>query len=164
METIIIGKEEIQNAKLKVYKKKIICYNEKREILIYEKENKIHIPTLYVMNLKNKQLQRKFKVQIQEDKLEDLVQIITCNFRFSNNNNKLVKNYLKYIKEYYTYLVDFHSIRDQLKSFAAQDGAFKPQILPIEDVMQLDNQFYTVTREQELAFQSFQHKRKRKSL
>lgn len=139
MEKIIIrGKQYEKDSELYSYKKRMIFYDDLGQILVYQKDYGLYLPSVHITEETpfEEKLKNIFKIEFDEQNIEQLIQIISYDSRFVTHNNKLVKKYLKYVRDYYACLTNLDNQKDIPPIYKSDGKILEPRIMKLEDVIQ----------------------------
>ncbi len=113
---------------------KMIFYNMDYQILLYQYHNELYIPTI-TANSKEEFVPKLYEmthIQFDPNIIEELIGLLTYDFIFEAQNNKLRKKYFEHIKEFYTCMISFDQ---QFTPISTLQGNLYPTIMSPEDAI-----------------------------
>ena len=143
METIILSGKEYQNlATRSKVKKNMLFYNGNNEILIYQRQGELHLPTIETKSDNEflHQVCQRTGISALEDKVEQFLQVINYYLELERKNNKLKKVYLKVIRDYYCCAINLENEWQKTIAPIKRLGEkFEPKIMPLDEAIAILN-------------------------
>lgn len=151
MEIIVTGKQYQNLVSLSETRKKMVFYNENYNILIYQNEGELCLPTVLTSKEEDffSKLNRITGISFHWDLVDHFLQLQDYSLMLKRQNNKLKKIYLEIIRDYYCCPVNMEK-KIEVPIEILGDG-INPTFMNLEDILTINSQnnpqFYSRTNE-----------------
>lgn len=135
MKTIIRARNDfLKNANQTIVNKKMIFYDNHSNLLIYKNGANFYFPKVLTSSdsVFLDGVKKITNIDFNNDKVQQIMEIIESEIRFNTTNGKMKKEYLKFVRDYYCCALSFEESKNQIFK---ENNFGLPKIIKINDAI-----------------------------